>query len=78
MPDLSPAPAVPGGKTTWLKRYEILAPLGVGGTAELLLARATGSFGITNLFAIKRIRPGMAGVATRSFRVRRSEATAHS
>jgi serine/threonine protein kinase len=43
-----------------LKRYEILAPLGVGGTAELLLARATGPFGFTKLFAIKRIRQGLA------------------
>jgi serine/threonine protein kinase len=60
MSHTSQAPALPGGKATWLKRYEILAPLGVGGTAELLLARATGAFGFTKLFAIKRIRRGMA------------------
>jgi serine/threonine protein kinase len=58
--DTSPASSRPPGKATRLKRYEILAPLGVGGTAELLLARATGAFGFSKLFAIKRIRRGMA------------------
>jgi serine/threonine protein kinase len=60
MSDTSLAPASTRGPKARLKRYEILAPLGVGGTAELLLARATGPFGFTKLFAIKRIRQGLA------------------
>ncbi len=59
MPDSQPLSS-PRAVTSRLKRYEILAPLGAGGTAELLLARATGIAGFTKLFAIKRIRENLA------------------
>jgi serine/threonine protein kinase len=53
-----------------LERYEILGPLGYGGTAEVSLARQWGSFGIERLVAVKRLRPDLAGrrESVRSFR----------
>jgi serine/threonine protein kinase len=40
-----------------LGRYELLRPIGVGGMAELHLARAAGAAGVEKLLAIKRILP---------------------
>ena len=45
---------------TRLGRYEIVKPLGRGGTAELLLARATGMSAFERHVVIKRIRPEVA------------------
>ena len=49
-----------GDLPTNIGRYEILAPLGKGGMAEVFLGRATGEGGFERLVAVKRILPDLA------------------
>lgn len=42
-----------------LDRFDVLAPLGAGGMADVFLARGAGVAGFERLFAIKRVRPQM-------------------
>lgn len=48
---------------TRLGRYEILRPLGIGGMAEIYLARIAGIEGFERRFAVKRMRPEYARTA---------------
>ncbi|MGZ3457611.1 MAG: serine/threonine-protein kinase [Archangium sp.] len=58
--ELAPEQDSPTGPRGRIGRYELVTPLGTGGMAQVLVARARGPEGLGRLVALKRILPHLA------------------